>query len=91
VIRGESVAVRGRKKPIELLFNLEHPDDHVFVTEVNEDGDDEDDEEDLINDEADSSEDELQKRFDRMTFVVRIAKREVADCAAKLMDYSYLL
>src|ERR1700732_4886351 len=27
VIRGESVSVRGRKKPIELLFNLEHPDE----------------------------------------------------------------
>src|SRR5438105_5257071 len=25
VIRGESVHVRGRQKPIELLFNLEHP------------------------------------------------------------------
>src|SRR3989442_1475363 len=26
VIRGESVKVRGRKKPVELLFNLDHPD-----------------------------------------------------------------
>ncbi len=25
VIRGEPVSVRGRKRPIELLFNLEHP------------------------------------------------------------------
>src|SRR6266568_3454000 len=58
VIRGESVSVRGRKKPIELLFNLEHPDESVG-TEVNEDGDDEEDEEELISDGADSSEDEL--------------------------------
>jgi len=68
VIRGESVSVRGRKRPVELLFNLDHPDQLALVTEVNEDGDEEDDE--LIDDEADSSEDELQNRFDRMTFVV---------------------
>src|SRR3954469_11683320 len=70
VIRGEPVTVRGRRRPIELLFNLEHPDQLAVVTEVNEDGDEEDEDEDLIEDEADSSEDELQKRFDRMTFVV---------------------
>lgn len=77
VIRGEMVSVRGRKKPIELLFNLDHPDQLALVTEVNEDGDDDDDEhDDLIGDEADSSEDELQKRFDRMTFVVATRKLE---------------
>jgi hypothetical protein len=74
VIRGEMVAVRGRKKPIELLFNLDHPDQLSVVTEVNEDGDDDDDSDELIDDEADSSEDELQKRFDRMTFVVATRK-----------------
>lgn len=46
----------------------------ALVTEVNEDGDEEDDE--LIDDEADSSEDELQNRFDRMTFVVSTKKLE---------------
>jgi hypothetical protein len=76
VIRGETVSVRGRKKPIDLLFNLDHPDQLALVTEVNEDGDDGDDEEDLIDDEADSSEDELQRRFDRMTFVVGTRKLE---------------
>lgn len=77
VIRGEPVSVRGRKRPIELLFNLDHPEELVVVTEVNEDGDEEDDEqEDLIDDEADSTEDELQKRFDRMTFVVATKKLE---------------
>jgi hypothetical protein len=75
VIRGELVKVRGRKKPIELLFNLDHPDHPAMVTEVEEEGgDDEDD--DLTDDEADSSEDELQKRFDRMTFVVTTRKLE---------------
>ncbi|HYM15837.1 MAG TPA: DUF262 domain-containing protein [Dehalococcoidia bacterium] len=74
VIRGEPVKVRGRSRPIELLFNLKHPDELVVVTEVNEDGEDEGDDNGLIDDEADSSDDELQRRFDRMTFVVATAK-----------------
>jgi hypothetical protein len=86
VIRGESVSVRGRKKPIELLFNLEHPDELAVVTEVNEDGDDEEDEEERANDEADSSEDELQKRFDRMTFVVATRKLEQMPQWVKVTD-----
>lgn len=73
VIRGKPVSVRGRQKPIELLFNLEHPDQLTFITEVNEEANDD---EDLEEDEADSSEDELQKRFDRMTFVVSTRKLE---------------
>lgn len=72
VIRGEPVTIRGRKRPIELLFNLDHPDQLAVVTEVNEDGDDDDNE--LIDDEADSSEDELQRRFDQMTFVMATRK-----------------
>jgi len=75
VIRGMPVTVRGRKKPIEILFNLEHPEGLEVVTEVEEDGSEEDDEadddgDDRGVDEADASEDDLQKRFDRMTFVV---------------------
>jgi len=86
VLRGEQVKVRGRKKPIELLFNLEHPDTLSVVTEVNEDGDDEDEDVDLIDDEADSSEDELQKRFDRMTFVVSTRKLEQLPQWVKVTD-----
>lgn len=74
VIRGASVKVRGRKKPIELLFNLDHPEELAVVTEVNEEGADDDDDNDLVEDEADSTDDELQKRFDRMTFVVATRK-----------------
>src|SRR6266478_3864347 len=50
VIRGEPVKVRGRKRPIDLLFNLEHPEELTVVTEVNEEGDndDDDDDDDLI-------------------------------------------
>lgn len=70
VIRGEPVKVRGRVKPIELLFNLEHPERQEVVTEVDEDADDEATE----TDEADSTEDDLQRRFERMTFVVATNK-----------------
>ena len=70
VIRGEAVHVRHRKRPIELLFNLDHPDELAVVTEVNEDSD----EDDVVEDEADSTEDELQNRINRMTFVVGTKK-----------------
>jgi hypothetical protein len=70
VIRGEPVTVRGRQRPIDLLFNLEHPDELTVVTEVNEN----DDDDDLSEDEVDSTEDELQRRFDKMTFVVSTHK-----------------
>lgn len=86
VIRGESINVRGRKKPLDLLFNLEHPEQLALVTEVNEDGDDEDEDFDLIEDEADSTEDELQKRFDRMTFVVATRKLEQLPQWVKVTD-----
>ncbi|VAX11903.1 FIG00459097: hypothetical protein [hydrothermal vent metagenome] len=65
VMRGEPISVRGRKRPIDILFNLEHPDELTIVTEVREDSDEEDGE-----DTTDASEDELLKRFDQMTFVV---------------------
>ena len=78
VIRGEPVSVRGRRRPVELLFNLEHPDQLAVVTEVDEDGDedDDDDADDIVSDEADSNDDELQRRFDKMTFVVATRKLE---------------
>jgi hypothetical protein len=87
VIRGEMVNVRGRTRPIELLFNLEHPEELAVVTEVNEEGDHEDDDdEELIDDETDSTEDELQKRFDRMTFVVTTKKLEQRPQWVKVTD-----
>ncbi|MCF8199002.1 MAG: DUF262 domain-containing protein [Sulfuritalea sp.] len=73
VIRGEPVQVRGRRRPIELLFNLEHPDQLTTVTEVDENADDDDD---LSEDEADANEDELLQRFNQMTFVVATRKLE---------------
>jgi hypothetical protein len=82
VIRGESVKVRWRKKPIELLFNFEHPDQLAIVTEVSEEGEDDE----RIDDEADSTKDELQKRFDRMTFVVATKKLEQLTQWVKVTD-----
>ena len=84
VIRGEPVKVRGRSKPIEILFNLEHPDDIRFANEVNEDVDEDEEEDEQLDDDdddanesgdtADSNTDELQQRFDEMTFVVATRK-----------------
>jgi len=71
VTRGSPVKVRGRKKPIELLFNLEHPDTTAIVTEVYENRD-----EALVKDEVDSSEDDLERRLNQMTFVVATRKLE---------------
>lgn len=75
ILRGEPVTVRNRKRPIEILFNLEHPDKLAVVTEVDETEDEDvDDDDESINEEGeeleDASEDELLKRFSQMTFVV---------------------
>ena len=51
------------------MFNLEHPDKLEVVTEVEES-----DGEELNSDEADSNEDELLQRFNKMTFVVATKK-----------------
>ena len=80
IIRGLPVQVRGRRRPIELLFNLEHPDGLALVTEVDEagedSGDDESDDVDAeeLEDVDDASEDELQRRLNEMTFVVSTSR-----------------
>lgn len=84
VIRGEPVKVRGRKRPVEILFNLEHPDEITSVTEVEEgpagpNGD-------LSDDEVDSSEDELQRRFDNLAFVVSTRKLEALPHWVRVTD-----
>jgi hypothetical protein len=70
VIRGEPVTVQGRQRPIEILFNLEHPDQLAVVTEVNEDSE----EEEGVEDTTDSDADELQARINKMAFVVATRK-----------------
>lgn len=75
VLNGKPVEVRGRKRPIDILFNLEHPDGPPQV-ESEVDGDDDspftpDDEvNDDDTDDANDSEQSLIAQLNRRTFVV---------------------
>ena len=71
VLEGQPVTVRKRKRPVEILFNIDHPDGApVDIVEVEDDADspvldrDEDDADD------DDDEDDIQERLRRRTFVV---------------------
>ena len=75
VLSGTSVQVRGRKRPIDILFNLDHPDGPpTDIVEVESDEDAPTASDDELNDEADDSEDGneqgLQEKLNRRTFVV---------------------
>lgn len=77
VLGGEPVQVRGRKKPIDILFNLDHPDGPpTNDTEVTGDedspmaSDDEQGDEADGADDTDESEQGLQEKLGRRTFVV---------------------
>ena len=83
VIRGEPVEVRGRRKPIEILFNMNHPDELAVVTEVQEDADDDTEK---LADEAEATDDELQRRFEKMAFVVATNKLEALPHWVKVSD-----
>ncbi len=66
VLRGKKVTVRGRKRPIDLLFNLDHPDTIQEAQEVFEEADD-----DLQSEDAeDSSADDIRQRVEGLTFTV---------------------
>lgn len=69
VLNGEPVKVRDKKKPIEILFNLDHPE-HLFeYTEV-EDDTESDKEIDEFYEEENGDDLTLQDRMRQMTFVV---------------------
>lgn len=74
VLNGEPINVRGRKRPIEILFNLEHPDGPP--TEVVEVESDQispftpDDEMDDDTEESGETDKGLNERLNRRTFVV---------------------
>lgn len=74
VLNGEPVSVRGRKRPIDVLFNLEHPDGPPSDgTDVEGDEDSPVTPDDEIADESDESEDGeqgIQEKLSRRTFVV---------------------
>jgi len=44
IIRGASVTVRDRKRPIDILFNLEHPDEPIIATEIDDEPAEDDEE-----------------------------------------------
>ncbi|NLX96635.1 MAG: DUF262 domain-containing protein [Rhodopirellula sp.] len=75
VLRGRTVKVRGRKREIDILFNLEHPDGLGDFTEVVSDEESQLLDEDEVEENGDLFEDDgdeagLQERLNRMTFVV---------------------
>ena len=78
VIQGKPIHVRGRKRPIEILFNLEHPqgspldlsevvdDEDPLVGDEDESGDSSESEDEA----EDEAEEALHARLQRRTFVV---------------------
>lgn len=73
ILRGESVEVRGRRREIDILFNLEHPERLSEFTEVVNDEYSESVEDDVADEIADEMEEEeisLQERLKNATFVV---------------------
>lgn len=77
VLSGTSVQVRGRKRPIDILFNLDHPDGPpTDIVEVESDEDSPTASDDELNDDADdgdsvdNNEQGLQEKLNRRTFVV---------------------
>jgi len=89
VIRGTPLYVKGRASPMELLFNLEHPDHLEVVTEVEDTGNSEKDLENTEEVEADApeaTEDELLTIYNRMTFVVAFGRLERLPQWVKVSD-----
>lgn len=77
VLAGEPVSVRGRKRPIDILFNLEHPDGPPkYDTEAPSEeespmaADDELSDDADESNESDESEQGIQEKLNRRTFVV---------------------
>src|SRR5579859_751867 len=68
VLRGQPVSVRGRQRPIDILFNLEHPEGPSEFTEVTDDVESPVEDEDVLFE--DEEEVGLQERLKRSTFVV---------------------
>jgi hypothetical protein len=73
VLKGEPITVRRRKKPIEILFNLDHPDGPPSeLTEIEDDQDTPvaDPDEDETEESVDGESPNLQERFGKRAFVV---------------------
>lgn len=71
VLSGEPVKVRGRKNPIDILFNLDHPERLQEITEVEDDDEGErGEDEDTPDEPEEDTEVTLQERLSKLTFVV---------------------
>lgn len=76
ILRGEPIVVRGRKRPIEILFNLEHPEGPpVEVMEVNSDEvgslyDEDINPDPELDEEQDDTIESVAERVSKRTFVV---------------------
>ncbi len=66
ILRGDPVSVRGRQKPIDILFNLDHPETLEEVLDID---DDEDNDPDGLDDDDDKDE-SIEAQAQRLTFVV---------------------
>jgi hypothetical protein len=69
VLRGAPVGVKNRKRPVEILFNLDHPEELTFITEVVDEAADNDDDADDDDNDDEADEDPL-ARVNRRAFVV---------------------
>jgi hypothetical protein len=67
ILSGKPVLVRTKKKPIDIMFNLNHPDTIVEETTDIDDDDDEDEEDD---DNGNDSESDIMEELRKRTFVV---------------------
>lgn len=77
LLTGNPVSVRNKKKPIEIMFNLNHPDTiaEEEVTAIQNEDDAEDEDEDIENGDADDEDDEnkdsdIMEELRKRTFVV---------------------
>jgi hypothetical protein len=73
ILRGEPITVRGRRRPIDILFNLEHPESLEDILEVE---DDEDNDADGLDDDDEEEDESIEERVQKLTFVV--ASRRLA-------------
>jgi uncharacterized protein with ParB-like and HNH nuclease domain len=73
ILRGMPVTVRGKKKPIEILFNLDHPEKPQEWSDINDDVEDVDDTETDIDEEESPS--NIQENLRQRTFVVASRQR----------------
>ena len=67
ILRDEHLHVKNYKRPIDILFNLEHPEDMQTSTEIDDGIYNEDEDPDT----AGANEADISKRFEKMTFVVK--------------------